>query len=54
MIGWTRHTPKVEQLSVFFCVSVLHAMKMNMHLQKHGIESRLLTGETPGEEKNKY
>ena len=42
---------KGRTASVFFCVSVLHAMKMNMHLQKHGIESRLLTGETPGEER---
>ena len=38
---------KGRTASVFFCVSVLHAMKMNMHLQKHGINSKLLTVESP-------
>ena len=39
--------------TVFFCVSVLHAMKMNMFLNKQGINAKILTGETPGEERKK-
>jgi DNA repair protein RadD len=42
---------KGRTATVFFCVSVLHAMKMNMFLAKQGIKSKLLTGETPGDER---
>ena len=40
--------------TVFFCVSVLHAEKMNYFLKQHGINSACITAETPTELRNRY
>jgi DNA repair protein RadD len=40
--------------TVFFCVSVLHAQKMDYFLKQHGINSACITAETPTELRNKY
>ena len=37
--------------TVFFCVSVEHAHKMNRYLLDHGIKSACVTGETPTDER---
>ena len=42
---------KGRTASVFFCVSVMHATKLTNHLLDHGIKAKLLTGDTPGEER---
>jgi len=40
--------------TVFFCVSVVHAEKMNYFLMQHGIRSACITAETPSDLRNLY